>query len=241
MPHVHRFYVPQESVSAAEIALPLEESHHALHVVRVQQGERVVLFDGEGTELDGEVSRATRREVFVAVRKTRRIPEPATGLTLLQAWLHQERSIEYLIRRCTELGVTRFRFFRGGHSERAPRLTPKLTRVAIEACKQCGRAWLPSFEVAPDLRAAIEGIEGGLLILTQHLDPVPLRQAVQAREATVIIGPEGDFTPEELGAAERRGAVPISLGGATYRAEVAATLAATLILYELGEVGPRGA
>jgi len=61
MPHVHRFYVPRKNVSAAEIALPPEGSHHALHVVRVQVGGRVVLFDGEGTELEGEVSRATRR------------------------------------------------------------------------------------------------------------------------------------------------------------------------------------
>ena len=56
---------------------------------------------------------------------------------------------------------------------------------------------------------------------------------------SLLVGPEGDFTPEELQQADARGVVPVSLGTATYRSEVAATLAAALVLYELGELGPR--
>ena len=230
--------------TGSEIALPAEEAHHALHVVRVKAGERVVLFDGEGREIEGSVSRATHREVIVAPGTERRIPAPMVCLSLLQAWLLREKSVEYLIQRGTEIGISHFRFFRGRHSEKTPHLNPKWQRYAVEACKQCGRAWLPSFDVVSDLDAALNRVQGPLLIATQSLPPVPIAEALGGLsgvegEVTLLVGPEGDLAPEELDIASSRGAIPISLGSATYRSEVAATLAASLVLYELGGLGPR--
>jgi len=239
MSHVHRFHISPESVTGCEIPLPFEEAHHALHVVRVKAGDRVVLFDGQGREIEGLVSRATHREVVIAPETERRIPPPAVKLTLLQAWLLREKSIEYLIQHGTEIGISHFCFFRGKYSEKAPRPNPKWLQYAIEACKQCGRAWLPTFEVASDLEAALNLVRGPLLLAAQSLPPIPISQALRESRktseiVTLLVGPEGDFAPEELQLASDNGAVPISLGSATYRSEVAATLAATLILYELG-------
>ena len=239
MPHVHRFHVSPESVTGSEIPLPPEEAHHALHVVRVKAGDRVVLFDGQGREIEGLVSRATHREVVIAPETERRVPAPAVRLTLLQAWLLREKSIEYLIQHGTEIGISHFCFFRGKHSEKAPRPNPKWLRYTIEACKQCGRAWLPAFGVVPDLKAALDLVRGPLLIATQFLPAVQIAQALRkptqtCKSVALLVGPEGDFAPEELQLASDNGAIPISLGAATYRSEVAATLAASFILYELG-------
>lgn len=244
MAHVHRFHIAPGTEMGFEMALPADEAHHALHVVRVKVGERVVLFDGEGREIEGSVSRATHREVIVAPDIERRIPAPMVRLSLLQACLLREKSIEYLIQHGTEIGISHFRFFRGRHSEKAAHLNPKWRRYAVEACKQCGRAWLPSFDVAPDLDAALNRIQGPLLIATQSLPPVPISEAlgglsVVEGEVTLLVGPEGDLAPEEVDIASGHGAIPISLGPATYRSEVAATLAASLVLYELGALGPR--
>jgi len=244
MAHVHRFHIAPGTETGSEIALPAEEAHHALHVVRVKVGERVVLFDGEGREIEGSVSRATHCEVIVAPDTERRIPAPMVRLSLLQACLLREKSIEYLIQHGTEIGISHFRFFRGRHSEKAPHLNPKWQRYAVEACKQCGRAWLPSFDVVSDLDAALNRVQGPMLMATQSLPPVPIAEALAGlsgveREVTLLVGPEGDLAPEELDIASSHGAIPISLGSATYRSEVAATLAASLVLYELGALGPR--
>lgn len=240
MAHLFRFYVSPDTSSAGEIALPPEEAHHALHVVRVATGDSVILFDGQGREIEGVVSRATHRDVFVACDRVRCVPPSLVRVAVLQAWMLREKSVEFVIQRGTELGVAHFCFFRARHSEKAPRLNPKWRRLAVETCKQCGRAWLPTFEVAADLNSALETAQGTLLLATSSLPPTPLRQALAGKEESILIGPEGDFAPEELRLAQDHGAIPISLGPAVYRSEIAATLAAALVLYELGQLGPPG-
>jgi len=239
MTHVHRFYIVPETPGTEEVVLRDAEAHHALHVVRVQRGDDVVLFDGAGREIRGVVRRAARHEVIVGTREERRLPWPAKGVTILQGWLHRREGIEYLVRRGTELGVRGFVFFRAVRSEREPRLDSKWRRIAIEACKQCGRLWLPSFARTDALAEALDHVEGGVLVLTRDLEPAPLEDAVQGDAMSVLAGPEGDFAREELELAQERGATPVSLGLATYRSEVAAALAAGLVLYEMGELGPR--
>ena len=239
MAHVHRFYIPPETPETEEVVLTDVEAHHALHVVRVQPGDEVVLFDGAGREIRGVVRRAARHEVRVEAHEDRRLPWPAKAVTIVQGWLHRREGLEYLVRRGTELGVRRFVFFRAVRSEREPRLDGKWRRIAIEACKQCGRLWVPSFTRIDDLHEALEQLEGRVLVLTRDLEPEPLRDAVRGDAMTVLAGPEGDFAPEELELAQDRGATPVSLGPATYRSEVAATLAAGLVLYEMGALGPK--
>lgn len=240
MPHVYRFHIPPDSDAGSEIALSAEEAHHALHVVRARPGEQVVLFDGRGREICGTIARTTHRDVFVTPEEECRIPAPAVRVTLLQAWLLREKSIEYIIQHGTEAGVTHFRFFRARHSEKSPRVNPKWERHAIEACKQCGRAWLPTFDAATDLQGALTDIAGPVLIATQHVPPLPLRTALRGspREVALLVGPEGDFASEEVDLAMARGAIPVSLGSATYRSEVAAVLTVALVQYEVGALGP---
>jgi 16S rRNA (uracil1498-N3)-methyltransferase len=241
MPHVHRFYIAPDTVPSPEVALAPDEAHHALHVVRVQIGDPVVLFDGQGREIEGTVSRVSRHDASVRCNSDRRVPPPATRLTLLQAALLREKSVEFVVQHGTELGVAHFCFFRAQHSDKPPRDNPKWTRLAIETCKQCGRLWLPTFDTAPDLETAIEHAQGTLLVATNDLEPVAIREALEGKAASValLVGPEGDFTPDEVRMAKERGAIPISLGTHTFRSEIAATIGASLILHQLGELGPR--
>jgi 16S rRNA (uracil1498-N3)-methyltransferase len=241
MAHVHRFYIAPEVPTAAELALSREETHHALHVVRVRSGEPVELFDGQGRTLRGTVRTEGRRRAFVQVDDETRTPAPAAALTLVQAWLNHDKAVDAIIRDCTALGVTDFCFFRARHSERAPRRPERWRQIAIESCKQCGRAWLPSFTEAVDLDAALADPAGTLLVATNDLPPSPLRQSLKEGRVALLVGPEGDFTEEELATAARHGAKALSLGSATFRSEVAATVASALVLYEFDALGPRSA
>jgi 16S rRNA (uracil1498-N3)-methyltransferase len=242
MSHLHRFYVPTDTADEpGEVLLPEEEAHHAARVVRVRPGERVALVDGRGREWPGTVARVDRREVAVDASPCRRAEAPSARLTLFQAWLKRDKHIEEIVWRGTELGVWDFVFFRAAHSERPVSYDEKWLRIAQEACKQCGRLWLPSFSVAPSLPKALEGFEGRLLLASADEPPVPLREALDSGLAGLVVGPEGDFTDEERAEALKRGARCISLGSTTFRAEVAAFVGATLVLYELGQLGPRSA
>jgi 16S rRNA (uracil1498-N3)-methyltransferase len=240
MSHVHRFYVEPGVSLEGEVALSEQEAHHGLHVVRLRVGEAVALFDGAGREAIGVVSRVDKRALRVAVEGVREHARPADSLTLYQAWLNQEKSLEAVIRRGTELGVSSFCFFRGAHSERKPRGAKKWERFAIESCKQCGRVWLPSFSQADDMSSALAEAGGTKLIATRDRPPVALREALNgADQASCFIGPEGDFSADEVERAVSAGAKPISLGPHTLRSEVAAATASILILYEMGLIGER--
>lgn len=233
--HRYRFHIDPDTPSAALVSLDPEEAHHAVRVVRLREGEPVELFDGQGRLLLGTIHRVRRGEVAVTVEEERRVPYPQRRLTLIQAWLNAEKSLETLIRQGTEIGISRFRFFRSRYSERKPIVREKWGRIAIEVCKQCGRAWLPVFEAADDLASTLRGIEGVLLVAAREANAVSIRQAVRGEHVSLILGPEGGLTDEELATARRHGAIVVSLGPTTYRAETAALLAASLVLNELQE------
>jgi RsmE family RNA methyltransferase len=92
--------------------------------------------------------------------------------------------------------------------------------------------------VADSLEDALGQAGGTLLVATRELPAVPLSTANGSDQVSLFVGPEGDFTEQELGAFITREAKAVSLGSATYRSEVAAVLASTLLLYELGQLGP---
>lgn len=240
MAHLHRFHVSTDELKSDTLRLPAHEAHHALRVARVRTGDRVALFDGAGREAVGSVIRAERKEVSVSVETRREKPRPARHLTLAQAWLNREKSLEPIISRGTELGVARFVFFKAEHSERAPRLNEKWDRIAIESCKQSGRLWLPEFELEEDFAGVLGAAEGRVLIATKDREAAPLKETIgDEGNVLIVIGPEGDFSEAEVRSAAEAGAAPISLGEYTLRSDVAATVAISLIQYELGELSPK--
>lgn len=241
MSHLHRFYIDPDTDITRRFSLSPWEAHHALHGVRIRAGDPVALFDGAGREFLGIVVGLNRRDVVIEVQEERPTAFSPVRLTLVQGWLHRDKSVEDLIRRGTELGIGKFVFFRGERSERPPKTAPKWRRIAIESCKQCGRSRLPVFETVPDLEAALENPADTWFIAVADPDAPPLHQATFGAMVALLVGPEGDFSARELALAHAKGAIPLSLGPRTFRAEVASLLASALILYELGDLGPQPA
>ena len=239
MAHLHRFYIPPEPPFGPEIILPPEEAHHARRVLRVRPGDGVALFDGQGREILGTIEFSGKEDAMVHPESERRIPPPMPRLILAQAWLHRREAIADIVRHATELGASRVIFFRAARSEQAPKPSPKFERIAIEACKQCGRLWLPKIGFAADLAAILSETPGDRRIALLEDPPSPIGARSNEDDLTLIIGPEGDFSPEEHAWALDAGARPFSLGSATYRSETAAFLALALAQYEAGRLGPR--
>ena len=238
MPHLHRFYHPATPPLAGEISLDRDEAHHAMRVLRARLGDEVELFNGQGHAWHGAIAGLARNEVLVSIGGERFVPHPAPEVTLAQAWLHRDKPIDELVRQATVLGASRICFFRAAHSEKQPRVAEKWERLAVEACKQCGRFWIPAFDVATSLADVLDGAAGQQIVLASMEGPhEPLGNLTRDRGVTYIVGPEGDFSPDELAHAREAGVMPISLGDYTLRAETAAVVGLTLIQHHLGHLG----
>ncbi len=246
---MHRFYLPPERCTGNELRLDGREAHHAVNVLRLRNGERVSVLDGAGHEFLCEVASASRQTVILAMKERRSTPAPPCAITLLVA-IPKGKIIESIIQKSVELGAHRVVPLLTGRvvtqldDEGAEHKREKWQQVAIEAIKQCGAAWLPKIE-APQTIAEFLGrgekielpLVGSLQTARQHprtyFADFQKQHGRLPRSTGAWIGPEGDFTPEELQAIERSSALPVTLGQLTLRVETAAIYCLSVLNYEL--------
>lgn len=246
---MHRFYLPPEQCKKSSLVLTGREAHHALQVLRVRPGERVVVLDGAGHEFLCEAQKPERELLRLSINQRNVIPPLPYEITLLQA-VPKGKIIESIIQKATELGAHRIvpllsdRVTTQLDEENALSKGEKWHLTAIEAIKQCGSAWLPHVEppVTPkEYLARGEKFEVALIGSLQDDRRHP-REYIKAFHAdrnrlpktvSIWIGPEGDFTPAELSAAKSAGVLPITLGRLVLRSETAATYALSVLNYEL--------
>ena len=247
---MHRFYLPPNECLGATLVLRGQEAHHALLVLRLQRGEQVVVLNGAGGEYTCNVEEQGRDELRLSVTGKKTTPPPAFAMTLLQA-IPKGKHFDDIIQKATELGVSRIvpllseRVSIRLDADAAAKKAEKWRHVAIEAIKQCGAAWMPKVEAPTDLKSFLACKEEFELPLIASLQPGSRHAREYFREfeaahgrkpksVCVWIGPEGDFTPEEITAIESSGARPITLGPLVLRVETAAAYCLSILNYELG-------
>lgn len=246
----HRFFLPADQWSEGPLTLSGEEARHCTQVLRCNVGEAVVVFDGAGREAGGSIESIDGGEVVVATRTRSSTEQPPAALTLCQA-VPKGKNMDLIVQKATELGVTRIvpllsdRTVVRLDSDEVDKKRAKWQRVALEACKQCGQNWLP--EVAAPVPVADflkgSGAAGSELSLIAAIDDRArsLKEILADGEgdggppasASIMIGPEGDFTPAELDAAFNAGFQPMSLGPIVLRSETAAIYSLSVLVHEL--------
>ena len=249
---MHRFYLPPGHCAGDALRLDGREAHHALHVLRLKRGELVAVLDGVGNEFLCAVDNSSRNAVTLTVSLKNFTPPPPCSITLLQA-VPKGKIIESIIQKAVELGARRIvplltvRVVTHLDEEDAADKRKKWQQVAIEAIKQCGAAWLPEIEAPTTIEQYLARKEKFDLSLVGSLQkerrhPRECLSGFQAKHGRlpqsvgVWIGPEGDFTPEELEAIQAAGALPISLGRLVLRVETAAIYCLSILNYELNSV-----
>ncbi len=249
IPPVKRFYLASPQAQGTTLKLTDGEAHHALHVVRVRRGERVVVLDGAGHEFLCEVRDADRHTVSLSVTQRNSIPPLPYQLVLAQA-VTKGKAMDLIIQKATELGVHRIapilseRTVTHVEEESVASKVVKWQMVAVEAIKQCGGAWLPQVDAPvtpPAFLAAGEKFDLSLIATLQpdgrhpreYFDRFHKEHACAPKTVCIWIGPEGDFTPAELNTIKGAGALPISLGPLVLRSETAAIYSLAVLNYEL--------
>jgi len=250
---MHRFYLAPERCAAKALRLEGKEAHHGLHVLRLKQDETVTVLDGAGNEFLCTVSQASRDNVSLVVKEKKFTPPLSARITLLQS-IPKGKIMESIIQKAVELGVNRIlplvtdRVISQFDEEGAEQKREKWQHVAIEAIKQCGAAWLPQIAAPVSLSHYLRHPESFDLSLVgslqperhhprQYLEAFQQGQRLPPQTVGIWIGPEGDFTLEELHAIEAAGAKPITLGRLVLRVETAALYCLSFLNYELNSRG----
>ena len=241
-----RFYIPPHAWNPDRLALDDGETHHALGVLRMQEGERATVFNGQGAEATVELAGVEKGRVILKKIGAGKSAPLACEIVLGQA-IPKGKNMELIVEKAVELGAAAIvplmserTIVRVGAGEALAK-REKWQRVAVEAAKQCGQNWLPRVhppQTPKDFFLSGEKFDL-MLIASLQPDSRPIKEVLaelggkQPRRVLILVGPEGDFTPAEVGLAKSHGCRPVTLGPIILRTETAAIYCLSVLGHEL--------
>ncbi len=248
---MNRFYLPPDFWNTAQ--LDEAETYHAERVLRLKPGSTITVFDGKGRSAEATIEVFHKKSTSLRLTPSQLTPKPATSITLAQA-IPKGNNMDLIVQKAVELGVTGIiplitarTIVRLRDHEEATRKQERWQSIALEACKQCGQNWMPIVELPCSLEKALEKTKTSELRLIASLEKkaLPLKNIFSSVEktaasslssATIFIGPEGDFTPEEYDLSGKESCKPISLGPIVLRTETAALYCLSILSYEFKKI-----
>lgn len=239
-----RFHLAADAWGA-DAALTGDEARHLTQVLRMKVGERIFVFDGVGRRASAEILSVSRERVPLRLGEIQPSRAPLPAITLAQA-IPKGKNMDLIVQKAVELGifaiqplVTRNTVVQPGDGK-----SLKWRRNALEACKQCGQDRLPDIADPQNFEAwlATQSAVGGLKLIASLAEgALPLRETLRrhpgTRAVTLLVGPEGDFSPQESAAAVATGFIPVSLGEIVLRVETATIFCLSALRYEFAETG----
>lgn len=228
-----RCWVDEGVLKLDRVELTPEESRHLLRVRRAQPGDAVELVDGCGTTAMGSLEDSSSRTAVIRITERRHHDPPAVRCTLYQA-LPKRGKLEWIVQKAVELGTAEVVPIHTRHCvsrwrpEQAAEKVARLQRVALEAAKQSGSPWLTRVRGPLDLDATLGELTAFDLVLWGDLgegaQPLveALDQAGPVSSIACLVGPEGDFSPDEVERLRAASLQAISLGPRVLRTETAA-------------------
>ena len=231
---MHRFYCPD---IADTLTLGEEDSKHCVKVLRMGEGDIIEVVDGNGTLYSCRITMAHPKRCAIEVlEKYNQPPHWGTRITLAIAPTKVMDRMEWLVEKCVEIGVDRILPLRCHNSERTVLKTERLRKIMVSAMKQSLKATLPRLDEMTPLEQVLAEPFDGIRCIAYCDEMLPREQrrtladVYQAgQDALVLIGPEGDFSPEEVQAATAAGFVPVTLGESRLRTETAGLMAVAAI------------
>ena len=223
------FYAKE--VHGSVVTLDQEESGHCIKVLRHRVGDEVQVIDGLGTMLRCRIADANPRGAQLEVLE--RVPGfgvPEYHLTLACCPTKNNDRFEWLVEKATEMGVDRIVPLIGERSERKVYKSDRARRIALSAAKQSLKALIPEITEPITVKEFLHRpLHGTGLIATCFGERIGVSEAIDGDEITILIGPEGDFSPEEAAMAIAKGYKPIHLGPSRLRTETAALAAVSAV------------
>lgn len=250
---MHKFFTQPENISELEGKITGDDVKHIYKVLRLSEGEKIVLNDCNGTEYLGEISNVSKTEVLVKILKKLEINNESSIEIYLFQGLPKSQKMDLIVQKGTELGVKEF----------IPVITERvdvkikgdfkkldrLNRIALEAAKQSKRSIIPIVVEPISFDDALNKCETMDLFLVpyENAENLGIKGVIsrlrkeetlnEIKKIGIMVGPEGGFEESEIDRLKNEGANIITLGSRILRTETAGFVAASLIQYELGDLG----
>lgn len=220
------FYVPD---AAHQEELPPDEAMHAMRVLRLKGGDELFLMDGEGTYYRAEVTIAATHHCYYQIKESiPQVPQWKGHLHLAIAPTKMLDRIEWMTEKATEIGIDEISFFTCQFSERRVMKTTRLEKIAVSAVKQSRKAWMTKLNEVVSFKSFIDQPRMDHRFIAHCYDEIPrtylydeLRKLSATDDVTVLVGPEGDFSVDEVRKAIDNGYVSVHLGKSRLRTETA--------------------
>lgn len=226
MKEARYFFVPD---APNQTELPAEEAMHALRVLRLKGGDEMFLMDGVGNYYHARVTIAATRNCYYEILE--KLPQERQWqgkVHLAIAPTKMLDRIEWMIEKATEIGVDEVSFLNCQFSERRLMKTARLDKIAIAAVKQSHKAWKPVLNEMTSFKTFITQHFDGHKYIAHCYEEVPrtylfdeLKKANSSDDVTLLIGPEGDFSIDEVNMAIKAGWQSVHLGKSRLRTETA--------------------
>lgn len=232
-----------DNISAGQVFLDQEQSTHCVRVLRHREGDVISVIDGLGSLFECRLVDANpKAAVATVVSETPDFGAHPYHLTMAVCPTKNIDRFEWFAEKATEIGVDVIAPVFGDRSERRVLKTDRIRRLAVSATKQSLKGRVPEVREPVSVAEFVASApEGSLKLICYCEDDESRRVSVQealaasdARDVVVLIGPEGDFSPEEVAAALSSGWKPVHLGASRLRTETAAVVAATAVYLRLG-------
>lgn len=238
---MHRFFAEPERFSSGAVSLDPDETRHLREVLRLNSGDVVQVFDGVGNEFLCEVTTLSKKAAELLIREKMRpaSPESLLELTLAATMLKGEK-FDLVVQKAVELGVLRLVPLRTARTDvRSKDSAARVVRwrkIALEASKQSGRAFLMMVEDPIDFEMLLSSIEPTECILFAEHGGEHFPKQVSTKKLTAVVGPEGGWEDVELAAARSADIRIVTLGGRIMRAETAAIAVAVILQNRFGDI-----
>ena len=240
MKEARYFFVPD---AAHQTELPADEAMHALRVLRLKGGDEIFLMDGVGNYYRAQVTiAATHHCYYEILEHLPQEPEWTGHLHLAIAPTKMMDRMEWFVEKATEIGVDEISFLNCKFSERRLLKMPRMEKIVISAVKQSHKAWNPVLHEMMPFKDFIRQPREGRKFIAHCYDQIPrtylfdeLRQSAAPEELTVMIGPEGAFSLDEVQDAIAAGYQSVHLGTSRLRTETAGLSAVMMMRLVKGE------
>lgn len=227
------FYI--EDIKSAAVVLNEETSKHVVQVLRMQNGEQLQLTDGKGNLFTAEIIDNNRKRCSVAIIKTSNFKPHISNITIAISPVKNTSRFEWFLEKATEIGVSEIIPLLCNRTEKQHFRYERMKGILISAMLQSQQTWLPVLHEPTKFMDAVSITLQQQKFIAHCEDEnnkVPLTSSVTIPSASklIFIGPEGDFTKEEIGVALKKNFTPVTLGNTRLRTETAGIVAAALLV-----------